>query len=64
MIQGAMVQNEAGQELGQAAGTGQSLAGRTGLGIHEFLLIPGQSRKVLDQSKRLDTEADALVPQI
>lgn len=59
-----MVQNEAGQEMGQAAGTGQSLSGRSGWGIHEFLLILGQSRKVLDPSKKWDTEAETPEPQL
>ena len=66
VIQGAMVQNEAGQKLRQAAGTGQSLAGRTyASGSHRLLLITSQRWKnVLNQSKRLDTGAEALGPEV
>lgn len=59
-----MVQNEAGQKLRRAAGTGQLQAGRPGSGMHVFLLIASQKWKILDQSKSLDTGAEALAPQV
>ena len=63
-IYSTIVLNEAGPELRPAAETGLSLAGRTGLGICELLLIPGKSRKIVSQGGRLDVEAEVLVPQV
>lgn len=57
-----MALNEAGQEPRRAAGTGGSPAGRNALGIHEYLLILGQSRKVPSESQRLVVKPGALVP--
>lgn len=48
------------RQLGLASHCQEGMVGA----IHEFLLILGQSRKVLDPSKKWDTEAETLDPQL